>query len=1083
MKILQLRFKNLNSLYGEWFIDFSDAEYRANGIFALTGPTGAGKSTILDAICLALYGATPRLGKISKNNNDIMSRQTGECYAEVLFAAQDGQYRCHWSQHRARKKASGKLADSKHEISDARTEQVLESKKKQVAQLIEAKTGMDFERFTRSILLAQGGFDTFLKADAEQKSKILEQITGTEIYSKISRSSHERQRLERDKLTLLQAEIKVIVLLEPEQLQTIEGELHNYQQQQRIWADELSTFDKALYWLKSIVAMTQAINHLSVQSVQLEEELERFQEQRICLQQAVKAAELDAVYATLEALRRQQKEAQDQLKQLQAQLPHVQKKKQQQKIQLEKTEQSLQQAKKEQQTLAPLIQKVRLLDQQISSEQQLIEREQTDCQQEKQSIEAQQEQKSQLEKNTAIEKQVLKEHQHYLQEHAQDACLNTQLAGIEAQFSSLMVTFHDVDEYKKTIKNKQTLLTETKKKLILYENKCADHQSVLEGIQQQITTNIKNQEKVLKGQLLREYRAEKESVLMELSLLRKIADLESERQRLENGKSCPLCGALEHPYAQGNVPQHGQAEKQFAQLTQLITQVEQLEIAAEKLQRKEKNAQHKLSESEQQYIEAQHQYKSILQNVSALQEKMQEAQQRFDHLKQRLLEQLSVLGISQIDDQHIEQLLESLKLRLHNWQQQQEKYTAIEQQINLYAAELKTLEAVINTRNAALQVKQFLLREKQQQLEIIMSERVRLFADKNPQQQEQIIIRQIEHAESDYTHTRAVFDDLNQQYHTGKDSIVNLTERIEQYSKELDNREREFKNLLLKLNFTNEEQFIKQRLTPVKRQQLADKAQALDKRWTEIQTSLNDQQGQLSILQAENVTAMNLEDVQTEQQSLQTKQQKLVDDIAAHKHQLEQNKLAHERIVKQQTIIQAQQTECQRWDKLHALIGSADGKKYRNFAQGLTFELMVSHANAQLKKMSDRYLLIRDNQFPLELNVIDNYQAGEIRSSKNLSGGESFIVSLTLALGLSKMASHKVRVDSLFLDEGFGTLDEETLETALETLSALQQDGKLIGVISHVPALKQRISTQINVSPLSGGKSVLSGPGCSRISN
>ncbi|MCP4673316.1 MAG: hypothetical protein GY857_18660, partial [Desulfobacula sp.] len=104
--------------------------------------------------------------------------------------------------------------------------------------------------------------------------------------------------------------------------------------------------------------------------------------------------------------------------------------------------------------------------------------------------------------------------------------------------------------------------------------------------------------------------------------------------------------------------------------------------------------------------------------------------------------------------------------------------------------------------------------------------------------------------------------------------------------------------------------------------------------------------------------------------------------------------------------------------------------------------------------------------------------AGEIRSTKNLSGGESFIVSLALALGLSNMASRNVRVDSLFLDEGFGTLDEQALETALEALAGLHQKGKLIGVISHVATLKLRIATQINIMPLSGGKSSISGPGC-----
>ncbi len=207
----------------------------------------------------------------------------------------------------------------------------------------------------------------------------------------------------------------------------------------------------------------------------------------------------------------------------------------------------------------------------------------------------------------------------------------------------------------------------------------------------------------------------------------------------------------------------------------------------------------------------------------------------------------------------------------------------------------------------------------------------------------------------------------------------------------------------------------------------------------------------------------------------------LRDIIAGLKHKLSENTAAKERIKEKQTAIEAQKKECSRWENLHELIGSADGKKYRNFAQGLTFEMMIGHANQQLQKMTDRYLLIRDDAQPLDLNVVDNYQAGEIRSTKNLSGGESFIVSLSLALGLSSMASQKVRVDSLFLDEGFGTLDEEALDTALETLSSLQQDGKLIGVISHVQALKERIGTQIRVASNTGGRSQISGPGCTLI--
>ena len=169
MKILELRFKNLNSLVGEWLIDFNAPEYISDGIFAITGATGVGKTSILDAICLALYGETPRLGKITKSSNEIMSRQTAECFAEICFETKEGQFRCIWSQHRSRKKADGDLQAPKHEISNAITGQILESKIKDVDSIIRTKIGMDFKQFTRSILLAQGG-------DADNSKNYMEDL-------------------------------------------------------------------------------------------------------------------------------------------------------------------------------------------------------------------------------------------------------------------------------------------------------------------------------------------------------------------------------------------------------------------------------------------------------------------------------------------------------------------------------------------------------------------------------------------------------------------------------------------------------------------------------------------------------------------------------------------------------------------------------------------------------------------------------------------------------------------------------------------------------------------------------------------
>ena len=194
MKILQVRFQNLNSLAGSWHIDFTDPAYGENSLFAITGPTGAGKSTLLDAICLALYGRTPRLSRISKRSNEIMTRQTGICFAEVEFETVKGHFRCHWSQHRSRQQPGGELQQPKHEIADAANATILESRIRNVATRVETVTGMDFDRFTRSTLLAQGGFAAFLQATPDKRAPILEQITGTDIYSRLlSRSMNFEQ--------------------------------------------------------------------------------------------------------------------------------------------------------------------------------------------------------------------------------------------------------------------------------------------------------------------------------------------------------------------------------------------------------------------------------------------------------------------------------------------------------------------------------------------------------------------------------------------------------------------------------------------------------------------------------------------------------------------------------------------------------------------------------------------------------------------------------------------------------------------------------------------------------------------------
>ncbi|UXJ04128.1 SbcC/MukB-like Walker B domain-containing protein [Morganella morganii] len=154
--------------------------------------------------------------------------------------------------------------------------------------------------------------------------------------------------------------------------------------------------------------------------------------------------------------------------------------------------------------------------------------------------------------------------------------------------------------------------------------------------------------------------------------------------------------------------------------------------------------------------------------------------------------------------------------------------------------------------------------------------------------------------------------------------------------------------------------------------------------------------------------------------------------------------------------------------RLNMLIGSADGAKFSRFAQGLTLDYLIHLANRRLEKLHGRYVLQRKTADSLELQITDTWQADTQRDTKTLSGGETFLVSLALALALSDLVSHKTQIESLFLDEGFGTLDQETLDIALDALDNLNATGKTIGVISHIEAMKERIAVQISVRKMNG---------------
>jgi exonuclease SbcC len=1081
MKILALRFKNLNSLYGEWLLDFSTPEFTANGIFAITGPTGAGKSTILDAICLALYGATPRLGKITATTNEIMSRQTGECLAEVTFESTSGRFRCCWSQHRARKKPDGRLAAPQHEIVDTASSQVLATKIKEVAQAVVHHTGMDFDRFTRSILLAQGGFAAFLQAKPDERAPVLEQITGTEIYSEISKRVHERHRQERQKLELLQAETAGIELLSDEQAAELSQNIAEQEKAERGLSKRHAQVAEAIRWLSGIETLRAELAAGAKETVAAAESAALFLGKRKKLARGLKAAELEPAFATLTARRRQQKEDQDSLEKDEQELPRITQL-------LEKREKAcieaaaaVLKAREDQKNEQVLIKEVRALDLQISEKTKLITGVQAELGKEEHKL-AREEQRWQKARNEGKDRQrELEKKKRYLADHACDEQLITKLAGITEQLTALQTAAREIFLQRQAVAAQEKQLKKANKEYATFSAAFAAQQEKHAALVDDLSAAQQQLKDYLDGRLLREYRDKRDSLLQEMVYLQRISSLEADRKKLADGSPCPLCGATEHPYAEGNIPQIDATEQQIEQLATLIQAAEKMEQKLQALESREKKQAIELASADKLLLRAGHGQQQAEKDLQRLTEEVTAAEKQFGEKKYAALAGLEPFAVGTLPESDIDTVLQGLTARRDQWQRYRDSEEKIKEQQQEIQRIIERQDVVLENLKTSVKKKQDLLADHNKELQQLSSARRDIYGDKLPDAEEKRLEKHLAAAESAEKTARQSRDMFREQVTAVTSRIKTLNTNLAEREKELAVLTDDFAACCLNTGFEDEQSFCSSRLLPEERDRLQQRARELDELQASLAARTEDRTNRLALELEKKVTTESLEDLRAADAELRAELKKTGEEIGAVKQRLADNSAALKKIKDKQALIEAAGKECDRWNRLHALIGSADGKKYRNFAQGITFELMVSHANLQLAQMTDRYLLIRDEKQPLELNVIDNYQAGEIRSTKNLSGGESFIVSLSLALGLSRMAGRKVRVDSLFLDEGFGTLDDEALETALETLAGLQQDGKLIGIISHVSALKERISTRITIVSESGGKSTVSGAGCGKI--
>nr|MDE5831460.1 Flp pilus assembly complex ATPase component TadA [Desulfovibrio sp.] len=547
MKILSVRFKNLASLAGEWEINFEDPALNSDGIFLITGPTGSGKTTVLDAVCLALYGATPRLGTIS-SQNEIMSRGKGECQAEVVFETPEGRFNAKWNQNRARNKPGGKLQNPYQELAFESGQIIAEGKAAAGAEIVK-RTGLTFDEFTKACLLAQGQFAKFLTEDEDKKAQLLEKITGTKIYADLSRAAHERNALEKLKRNDLLGQIKNIAPLpeaeerEKEQkLKDIEGTLEGLDK-------TLKALREANVWLERVAGLRKEKATLEAKKAGLEARVEAFRSEDEALTMAKKAAKGDPARSELEGATNELAKIRENILAKEKELVSVN-------IRLEEAQknQSLYEAaaraaRENLDSTAPLLDSVKKLDAELGAKRKEISAH-------KQTIgDARRRRDAALGKNgqnlaarEIVEKKAA-EIQRWLTDHQADGALRETLGTIEQKLSALESGFAKISELERLIE----VAREESRAIEAERTKANDAREKIDREWEKERTEKYRLEEARLKCLKGFDPAFWEQKIIDLDAAYKSAlawkKLDVLRRELRPDQPCPLCGSLRHPWA------------------------------------------------------------------------------------------------------------------------------------------------------------------------------------------------------------------------------------------------------------------------------------------------------------------------------------------------------------------------------------------------------------------------------------------------------------------------------------------------------------------------------------------------------
>ncbi len=1144
MKILNLYFKNINSLEGESRIHFDKAPIAEGGVFAITGPNGSGKSSILDAITLGLYGETFRFDRPAEH---VMTKSTAESFAEVEFSLDDDQYRASWRVVRADGNTSGELQSPEMKLVQLNgSEKVLEESTQKVRDRMNELTGMDFHKFSKSMVLAQGDFAAFLNALDSERMDILEKISGFDIYDDYSRQAEEKSAQAQEQLQRLEQDLNATPVLDEVAREAREHDLADFKEQLTELETEQSEVQRQLAWVQNIASLEKQGEALGKQLQQLKSEQG---ETLLSLDKIESAQGMLALEEEMSALDSKAETVQQSKKTLDSYREEVEMLQQQLKSRNfdENTLTSTQSLSQQKESIDQLTQKLTDLKFALPKETALL-----------QSLKQQKEQK-----NIA-----LNQIKSWLEEHDKDKSLLEKFPEIE----TLKKARDELAELEKKQQSnskwaKKTTASIAKKKSEVealaaknksLKSKISENEQVLQNISegkslQELQEMLSDQqERVINFQELfdlatvnsklgkrnifsslfssknegkEEKLLAKEHDLLQLEIGREkniIATLEAAvaneallkkmepyRQHLVDGKPCPLCGALEHPYSKHQIALSNSKQ---------VLKEQKKKINA--LLADEKTLNRQIVLAKKQAV-----------NDSQKDEKLQNMRSKWTAIANRLnvlTTELDIDNLSLMKDllkaekkqlSNISNLLKQV-IKLQKTVEQAHEFIAT----NEAALERATKEAEALTAEWDNRPKETIETEKAYsqavEQEKALSEKVKaqleLLGEKMPEKakEEAVLFKQLNNRKQEYQKQSLHQKILAEEIHPLNEKIIVCSEKIDTFNKDIQQysdtiQQQEVAGLHLSL--TEKQKMIAEKETAFAQQETelsalkqtvqdkvketgaidltaAREAVALAHRQPEMQQkhqqlsekagALSDRQEQLkSELESEQALAVTQQteyDLTGQQGAVKRKL-----DIAKQEVLTLQNKLDKQDAMRQKqgeilSRIADQEKQLEACEADTKLMSAENGIHFRRKVQKVISDRLMTKTNQVLEKISGRYYLRKaESEHGLALEIEDTKQHNVRRLPKTLSGGESFIVSLALALGLAEMSQNGHAVDSLFLDEGFGNLDAESLYLVMTTLESLKTHGKSVGVISHVEGVRKRIKTQIEMIKKPNGLSAL----------